>query len=146
LIICFDSDRFFDTFSEFKSIESSSRAASRRTPPENSNSTFDEECHFYGEWKKLGKDVFVKRTAVFYFTDAKLIHLLLLSRTKMLYDYEISLRIAHEMKEQLSFDLKIGPNAIQVRRLWHFNEYNLTNLTAPFGPSSIFTDKPINDL
>jgi hypothetical protein len=102
-----------------------------------SNLTFDQKCKAFGEWENLGKHVFIKRTAVYYFKDANLVHLLLLSRSNKNLGYELNLQIYHESNTSFGFDVKLDKNDVYVKGIWAISEYNLNSVSAKFSLNSL---------
>jgi hypothetical protein len=55
------------------------------------NLTFDEQCDLQGEWERIGRLVFIKRTAVYYFSDAELLTIHKLKESS--FDFKLTVHI-----------------------------------------------------
>jgi hypothetical protein len=60
------------------------------------NLSFDEFCGRFGEWESIDSNVFVKKTAIFYFVDLNFLRIHLLSRANRIYNFTISANIYDE--------------------------------------------------
>jgi hypothetical protein len=98
---------------------------------QNSNLTFDQECKENGEWENVGRNIFIKRTAVYYFSDANLIHLLLVSKSDLNYSYQLEVQVCHKSNASYGFTFKLSGDEVYSKG-YNTGEYNLTAITAKF--------------
>jgi virulence-associated protein VapD len=62
------------------------------------NVTFDEYCDTHGEWVAMGNEVFIKKTAAFYYTDASLIRIHVLRRGSLPHEFTLQVKILKKTK------------------------------------------------
>jgi hypothetical protein len=74
------------------------------------HSSFDDYCDSsLGEWAYISNNVYIRKEGVFYFKDAKLLHIRLLKRANIMYDFSLSI-VSNDKTislEDIKYDLRI---------------------------------------
>lgn len=91
--------------------------------------SFDKLCDSTGEWEMIGRDIFIKRSGVFYFYDAKFlrIHLIKNSRRKFWFKLEIFIL---DQNDVVLFKNRSRAHKTVVNMQWHVKEYDYSVITS----------------
>jgi hypothetical protein len=128
-------------FVEFQPVEVFSHLKNRQLSI--GDLTFDEWCKEYGEWENLGVNVFFKRTAVYYFMDTNMFHMLMLVKSGIkTINYSLNVKVIDKkssFREKVT-NLVLNSKAISVNLVFVIGEYNYTSLSAKVDFSSLNID------
>jgi hypothetical protein len=89
---------------------------------------FDEYCDRFGEWEMCGKRIFVKRTAAYYFKDAKLLQLLIVKHANLIknsrFELEVLVQRADSSKEIAT--ILILSVDVLIQEIVNLDEYSIS--------------------
>ncbi len=105
-------------------------------PPANETvADFQSFCSARGEWEHLPHVGFFKRTGAYFFSDASLIHFLLVAKQSLApdsLDLELKLRVYHGQNEKSRMLVRIGADKINLNRIKFTANHALMTLDAKF--------------
>jgi hypothetical protein len=105
------------------------------------DTAFDKYCDEHGEWETIGRKVFFKRSAVFYFIDLNLLRIHAILRPRVQIRLVVTIAASDETR-RVSIDIK----TMNVTSKWNVEEYDFVTIDCKFNISEHLEVKQVAKL
>jgi hypothetical protein len=92
------------------------------------NLSFDQFCKQFGEWESIGSNVFIKKSAAFYFVDLNFLRIYLLTRANFIYNFTLLVSIYD--KQSIKFKKYVQIKEINTRLIGTSSKYEYSVINA----------------